>query len=296
MRGNGSRCDQYFSHCHGHPQKPIEIFMFIDPVNSDCWALEPAIKKLKILYGRFFSLRPIVMVSITTLNKTKKKTNPCLSRDQMVEPLCMPWDEGLQIDSPDAPYNLSLALKAAELQGRKAGIQFLRNMQEVLFVKKQDVTKEKTLLQIADMARLDVKEFKKDLHSANAKTALQCDIKIAAEMEVKELPTLAFFNTRYKDEGLKVSGNYMYSIYEEVLFEMLDDRPKPSETPPLELFVEYFQFVASQEIAIVYDLTLEEVERQMKRLAFENKVKRVQAKHGVFWRYVNSGISSFVQV
>lgn len=289
MRGNGSRCDQYFSHCHGHPQKPIEIFMFIDPVNPDCWALEPAIKKLKILYGRFFSLRPIVIVSIATLNHTKKAKNPRFSRET-----CMSCDKGLQNDSPAAPYYVSLALKAAELQGRKAGLQFLRNMQEVLFVKKQDITKEKTLLQIAASARLDVKEFKNDLHSANAITALQCDIKIGAEMDVKELPTLAFFNTRHKDEGLKVSGNYSYSIYEEVLFEMLGDRPKPSETPPLELFVEYFQFVAAEEIAIVYDLTLEEVERQMKRLAFANKVKRVQVKQGVFWRYVNSGISCFV--
>ncbi|MGG3573301.1 ClpXP adapter SpxH family protein [Bacillus gobiensis] len=292
MRGNGSRCDQYFSHCHGHPQKPIEIFMFIDPTNPECWDLEPAIKKLKILYGRFFSLRPIVIVSIATLNNKTKKKN--LSRDNMEAVSAMPCDAGLQNDSPSASYNISLALKAAELQGRKAGLQFLRNLQEVLFVKKQDITKEKTLLQIAEMARLDVKEFKKDLHSANAITALQCDIKIAAEMDVKELPTLAFFNTRYKDEGLKVSGNYPYSIYEEVLFEMLDERPKPSETPPLELFLEYFQFVAAQEIAIVYDLSLEEVERQMKRLAFANKVKRVQAKQGVFWRYVNSGISCFL--
>jgi predicted DsbA family dithiol-disulfide isomerase len=263
----------------------MEIFMFIDPVNPDCWALEPAIKKLKILYGRFFTLRPIVIVSIATLNKTKKKNTPCHVHESY-----MPWGA----DSAAAPYDVSLALKAAELQGRKAGLQYLRCMREVLFVKKQDITREKTLLQIAEMARLDVKEFKIDLRSASAKTALQCDITIAAEMDVKELPTLAFFNTRHKDEGLKVSGNYPYSIYEEVLFEMLGDRPKPSETPPLELFVEYFQFVSAEEIAIVYDLSLDEVERQMKRLAFANKVKRVQVKHGVYWRYVNSGISSFV--
>lgn len=32
----------------------MEIYMFVDPLSPECWALEPAIKKLKIRYGRFF--------------------------------------------------------------------------------------------------------------------------------------------------------------------------------------------------------------------------------------------------
>lgn len=89
-------------------------------------------------------------------------------------------------------------------------------------------------------------------------------MKIAAEMDVSVNPTLTFFNTQHEDEGLKVPGSYSYDVYEEILFEMLGDEPKPSETPPLECFIEYFRFVASKEIALVYDLSLEEVEKEMK--------------------------------
>ena len=32
-------------HCHGSDKKPIEIYMFIDPLCPECWALEPIIKK-----------------------------------------------------------------------------------------------------------------------------------------------------------------------------------------------------------------------------------------------------------
>ncbi len=87
-------------------------------------------------------------------------------------------------------------------------------------------------------------------------------MKIAAEMDVTVNPTLTFFNSLHDDEGLKVPGNYSYDVYEEILFEMLGDEPKPSETPPLECFIEYFRFVASKEIALVYDLSLEEVEKK----------------------------------
>ncbi|MBD5028043.1 adaptor protein SpxH, partial [Xanthomonas citri pv. citri] len=73
---------------------------------------------------------------------------------------------------------------AAELQGRKAGMQFLRNMQESLFVSKKNITDENVLLEIAENTSLDLEEFKKDLHSQSAVKALQCDMKIAAEMDV----------------------------------------------------------------------------------------------------------------
>ncbi|MBS4161458.1 DsbA family protein, partial [Klebsiella pneumoniae] len=254
--------DQFFSHCHGHPQKPMEIYMFVDPLSPECWALEPAIKKLKIRYGRFFTLRMIAACSITALNVQKRKKRRLAEAwEKIASKSGMSCDGSLWFDNPlSAPYLASLALKAAELQGRKAGLQFLRSMQERLFLNKQDITDEQVLFNIAESTQLDSNEFKKDLHSQSAVKALQCDMKIAAEMEVTSVPTLTFFNSHREGEGLKVTGLYSYDIYEEVLFEMLGDEPKPSQTPPLELFVEYFQFVADKEIAVVYDWTLEQVE------------------------------------
>lgn len=72
------------------------------------------------------------------------------------------------------------------------------------------------------------------------------------------------FNTINGEEGLKISGAYSYDIYEEILFEMIGEKPTPSERPPIEWFIAYFQFASAKEIAVVYDLTLEEVEREMK--------------------------------
>lgn len=102
-----------------------------------------------------------------------------------------------------SPYLASLALKAAELQGRKCGMKFLRLIQESLFCHQQDVTSEQVLLENAKTAGLDIEEFQRDIHSQSAVKALQCDMKIAAEMDVSELPTFAFFNTINGEEGFK---------------------------------------------------------------------------------------------
>lgn len=100
-----------------------------------------------------------------------------------------------------APYLASLALKAAELQGRKAGMQFLRCMQESLFLNQQDITEEQVLFDIAEHTQLDLDEFQKDLHSQSAVKALQCDMKIAAEMEVSSVPTLTFLIISAKEKA-----------------------------------------------------------------------------------------------
>ncbi|WP_258871641.1 DsbA family protein, partial [Halobacillus trueperi] len=34
-------------------KRPIEIYVFIDPLCPECWSLEPFLKKLTIEYGRF---------------------------------------------------------------------------------------------------------------------------------------------------------------------------------------------------------------------------------------------------
>lgn len=62
----------------------------------------------------------------------------------------------------------------------------------ITFCHQQDVTSEQVLIENAKSAGLDIEEFQRDIHSQSAVKALQCDMKIAAEMDVSELPTFAF--------------------------------------------------------------------------------------------------------
>ena len=90
----------------------------------------------------------------------------------------MSCDGHLWIENPVSyPWIASLAIKAAELQGKKAGMVFLRKLQENLFLKKQNISDGDVLLQCAKEAKLDVEEFERDLFSGSAKKAYQCDLK-----------------------------------------------------------------------------------------------------------------------
>lgn len=272
--------------------KPIEIYVFIDPLCPECWALEPILKKLQIEYGDKFSIRHILTGRLTSLNITKKTPSEMAKVwERTANRTGMSCDGDVWYEDPiSTPFAASVAVKAAELQGKKAGLMFLRKLQEMLFLEKLNITKEEVLFNIANVIGLDIEEFKKDFHSDIAGKAFQCDIKITNEMEVEESPTLVFFNNEnIEEDGIKLSGCYPYEIYVQVLEEILQRKPMAHTPPPIEEFLSYFKFVATKEISVVYDLTYQEVEKEMKKLLIKQRVERVPVKYGTFWRYLKKG-------
>jgi predicted DsbA family dithiol-disulfide isomerase len=281
---------RFFQKCHTSPEKkPIEIYMFIDPLCPECWALEPIIKKLNIEYGQYFSVRHVLSGRLTSLNISRKKSYESIAEfwDKTASRTGMSCDGTLWLDNPvSSPYIASIAIKAAELQGRKAGIKFLRKLQEELFLDKQNIANFEVLKNSAKGVGLDVEEFITDIHSESAAKAFQCDLKITSEMEVDEIPTLVFFNENAEDEGIKITGYYPFEVYVQIIEEILQDQPVKASPPPLESFLKQYKFVATKEIAVVYDMTISQVEREMKKLLLKQKVESVPVKYGMFWRYI----------
>ncbi|WP_416434304.1 ClpXP adapter SpxH family protein [Priestia megaterium] len=273
--------------CQGSNKKPLEIYVFVDPLCPECWALEPILKKLQIEYGQLLSLKHVLGGNLQQLNigAQQKFEHIAKSWEKTGSRSGMSCDGNLWLENPiDTPYAASIAIKAAGLQGKKQGIRFLRRLQEVVFLEKQNVTEESVLIQCARHVGLDVDEFVKDLHSDYAAKAFQCDLKITSEMDVDEIPTLVFFNEKVEEEGIKISGYYSYETYVHIIKEMLEIDPDPACLPPLRSFLSYFQFVASKEVAVVYGLSLEEAEKELKKLQLQQVVERVPVKYGTFWR------------
>ncbi|WLR53169.1 ClpXP adapter SpxH family protein [Bacillus tianshenii] len=272
--------------------KPIEIYVFIDPICPECWALEPILKKLYLTYGEYFTVRHVISSKLRRLNLAKdhKPSNLAQVWEKTASRSGMSCDGDLWFEDPIAtPYAAAIAIKAAELQGKLAGVRFLRKLQETMFLEKQNVSKEGVLVKIADNAGLDVDEFQKDLHSESAVKAFQCDIKISGEMEVDESPTIVFFNNQNIDEeGVKVTGQYDYDVYEQILKDMLQNNLKPKPLPSVEEFMRTYQFVAAKEIAVVYNMSCKEVDKLMKKFMLKQTVECVPVKYGTFWRYVGA--------
>lgn len=263
-------------------QKPIEMYIFLDPLCSDCWSLDPYLKKFSLEYGRFFTTRQIISNHLSIVNQ-KNTDDPFTTNNNHDENETV--TEKLDKYANIYIHSISMAIKAAELQGKNAGRVFLRKIQEKFFIQKRDVSNVSTLLHCALEANLDIDEFVNDLNSVSAQRASQCDLKITKEMKVHHAPTIVFFNQQIEEDGVKISGINAYDIYVLILTDMLQMKPIPAKKPDLEDYVAKYQVVSDKEIAIVYDLTIEEAKRELGKLQLKRKVKKEIIHDEVFWKY-----------
>ncbi|TWI53289.1 ClpXP adapter SpxH family protein [Halalkalibacter nanhaiisediminis] len=301
QKNTPTTCDNQLGVCGLDPKekfevkrhKPIELYTFIDPLCAECWAFEPILKKLQVEYGKYFRIRTLVAGRLKAWNMCKdtqkglaaKKQEIASIWEQIAAKSRMSCDGDVWLENEwSSPYLVSIAIKAAELQGPQAGSRYLRKLREALFLEKQNITEENVLLKCAEQSGLDYEEFKKDLTSQGAIKALQCDITTTNEMEVDIVPTFVFFNDNIEEDGIKVTGDYPYHVYVQILEEMLGFKPEPAPSLSIEEFLAQYHFVATIEVAVVFDLTEEEAERRLKALMLQQKVESVPVKYGTFWR------------
>jgi len=245
--------------------KPMELYAFIDPLCSSCFDLQPIIRKLQVEYGQYFTLRVVLSTKLSSLNSFCKTV--------------MISDE--DFTHPALP---AVAIKAAELQGKRAGIRFLQKLQENLFLDIKNVATYSSLLAIAKQAQLDIEEFISDIQSKEAARAFQCDLHISREMDVTESPSIVFFNERIEDEGLKVCGIYTYEVYEKILAEMLDFKLCRQEPPTLdELFLRY-NTLSTKEVASIYGVSNYAAERELKKRTLLQQLERIPVANTIQWR------------
>lgn len=247
--------------------RPIELYVFIDPTCEECWSLQPVIRKLQIDYDKYFTLRIIIRTSLPKMNTTCA-SNPLID----------------EISDKSHPSFPSIAIKAAEFQGKRAGYRFISKMFEYSFLKSRNINSFAVLIEIAEQLMLDVDEFIRDFSSKNVLRSLQVDLYMAKEMEVDEAPTFVFFNENIEDEGLKVSGLYSYEVYEQILGELVGQVIKPNTPPPLDNLFKKFDTLATKEIAEIYQIPEKSAERELKKRQLQQHVECLPFKETTLWR------------
>ena len=271
-------------------ERPLEIYLFIDPTCSICFELDSIIKRLKLEYGHYFTLKHVFSkrpVRIQTKHKAQNHYyHSSLSATSRAGISC---DENIWIRNPESSlYITPIAIKAAEFQGKKAGYRFFKKIQEALFLDQECVSNRQTLLSCARKADIDCEEFLRDIQSESAIKAFQCDLKISSEMDITDLPSLVFFNQKMEDGGIKVSGTYPYEVFVQILEEMLGFPPKVQSLPSLEDCIKDFQIINTEEIAFIYQMEKQEVEREMKKLLLKRTVEKVSSSNTTYWRFAEN--------
>lgn len=247
--------------------RPIELYVFIDPFCEDCWSFQPLLRKLQLEYDRYFTLRIALRTSLPTMNLQFTREH----------------DDTLAC-SKVHPTFPSIAVKAAEFQGKRAGLRYLSKMLEYSFLKSRNISSFSVLVEIAEKLELDVDEFIQDFSSKNVLRSLQVDLYMAKEMEVDKAATFVFFNGNIEDEGLKVSGLYNYEVYEQILEELIGMTIIPDTPPTLEVLFQRFDTLTTNEIADIYSISEKSAERELKKRLLQQHVERISFQDTTLWR------------
>ncbi|WP_455675982.1 DsbA family protein [Pradoshia sp.] len=256
-------------------EKPLEIYAFIDPTCPSCFRLDRILKRLKLEYGHYFALKHVFSKQRgVRLSEKTRTTHSGISCEKI-------W-----IEEEFAGHITSIAIKAAELQGKKAGYRYFKKIQESLFMNQESVDSLDTLLTCAEKADIDYEEFVRDLQSEGAIKALECDLKITEEMDIQVLPSLVFFNQKMEEEGIKVAGSYPYEVYVQILEEILGFEPKANCLPSIEECAKEFQMITTSEISYIYQIEPHEAEHEMKKLMLKRTVEHIPLQSETFWKYI----------
>lgn len=247
--------------------RPIELYVFIDPLCEDCWSLQPLLRKLQLEYDRYFTLRIALRTSLPTMNLLDTRK-----------------DEDATACTKVHPTFSSIAVKAAEFQGKRAGFRFLTKMLEYSFLKSRNISSFSVLVEIAEKVNLDVDEFIRDFSSKNVLRSLQVDLYMAKEMEVDKPATFVFFNGNIEDEGLKVTGLYSYEVYEQILEELVGMTIIPDIPPTLEDLFRRFDTLTTNEIAEIYNISEKSAERELKKRLLQQHIERITFQDTTLWR------------
>jgi hypothetical protein len=249
--------------------KPVELYIFIDPLDPKAYNMMSLIRKLHLQYGHYFTSRFVLGTALSSLNSITNRLKGCWS--------------GVELDITH-PVLPSIAIKAAELQGKRAGMRYLTKLQQHAMLKTLNVNSHTSLMQIAKEAQLDMTEFEIDFGSQEAARAFQCDLYITREMEVNEVPSIVFFNECIEEEGLNVTGTYDYAVYEHILQELIGEQLVGQPLPPIEQLFDYFDMLSTEEVASIYNEPIHIIERELKKCMLQQKLERIQCDFAIFWR------------
>ncbi|KQS30719.1 ClpXP adapter SpxH family protein [Dyadobacter sp. Leaf189] len=267
---------------------PVKIIYFTDPICSSCWGIEPQLRRLKLEYGQYIEVeyRMGGLLPDWSYNSggISKPSDVASHWDEVSLHYDMPIDGDVWLEDPlHSSYPPSIAFKAAQLQDTDKAVYFLRELREMLFLKKQNITKWENLAAAAAKVGLDTVQLESDFNG-KANELFKEDLALAAQLGVRGFPTLFFVNAQGDQQ--KVYGTKPYSVYEAALLEQMPAAAKKEiDTKWDSLFGKYSSLTA-REFAGLSNIPRNEAEVQLRALTGEGKLTELATKNGSMWTVV----------
>ena len=175
---------------------------------------------------------------------------------------------------------LSEGATEEELQGKEKAVQFLRELRELLFLKKKNITRWEFVKEAALKANVEIDQLKKD-YEGIASDNFADDLELARTLGVRGFPTIFFADQSGIQE--RVYGSKPYSVFENAILKLQPlARKKQYETKWERLF-EKFSSLTSREFAELSGNNREEAELMLQDLYVAGKIEKLETKNGCMW-------------
>lgn len=268
----------------GH--QPIRVIYYTDPICSSCWGIEPALRKLKLQYGKLLDIeyRMGGLLPDWSYNSggISKPSDVAGHWDEVSKHYDMPIDGDVWLENPlSSSYPPSIAFKAAQVQDEAKAIRFMRVLREMVFLQKKNISEWEPIAEAAQAVGLDVAKLKKD-YAGKAKALFNEDLELAQKLGVRGFPTLFFLDTAGNKE--KVYGSKPYGVYEEAITRLYPAAGKfHYDTDWHSLFSSY-PTLTSREFAELADMPRKEVDAYLQQLVDDGALTKLVTKNGVLWQ------------
>jgi len=271
-------------------KKPVKIIYYTDPICSSCWGIEPQLRKLKLEYGnnieveyRMGGLLPNWSYNSGGISKPSDVAHHW---DEVSVYYDMPIDGNVWLEDPlNSSYPPSIAFKAAQMQDNEKAILFLREIREMVFLQKKNITKWEHLELAGKKVGLDIVKLKTD-YEGKAKELFEEDLKLGRELGVRGFPTMFFTDTTGQKE--MVYGSKPYSIFESTLLKLFPTATKSNyDKTWSSVFLKYHSLTA-KEFSELTGTPRNESEKYLDDLTAKGQLERLTTKNGAMWTLKNT--------
>lgn len=265
--------------------KPVKIIYYTDPICSSCWGIEPQLRRLKLEYGndveidyRMGGLLPDWSYNSGGISKPSDVAHHW---DEVSAYYKMPIDGDVWLEDPlPSSYPPSIAFKAAQMQDKDKAVKFLRELRELLFLKKKNITKWEYVEQAAKKVGLNTEQLKKDIEG-KAKQLFQEDLDYARQLGVRGFPSVFITDGTGKSEF--IYGFRPYSNYEDGLKKAYPAISKNEYKKDWENLFANYPTLTTREFAELSDKSMEDGLKQLEELSKQGKVSKQESKNGPIW-------------
>lgn len=266
-------------------EKSVKVIYFTDPICSSCWGIEPQLRKMKLEYGKDIDVEYHMggLLPDWSYNSggISKPSDVAHHWDEVSGYYDMPIDGDVWLQDPlDSSYPPSIAFKAAQLQSEEKAILFMREMRELVFLKKKNIAKWENMALAAEKVGLDVKQLKSDFEG-KAKILFDNDLKMAREFGVRGFPTIFFVNN--KGEKQMVYGSKPYPFYETAILTVNPKASKSAFAKDWESLFKKYSSLTAKEFTELSGNGRNENEKMLNELASQGKLEKITTKNGSLW-------------